>query len=406
MLVPMVIETSSRGERAYDIYSRLLKERIIFLGDAIEDNIANLVIAQLLFLDSEDPEKDINLYINSPGGVITSGLAIYDTMQFVRAPVSTICVGMAASMAAVLLAAGAPGQALRPAPQPDHDPPGLGRLPRATPPTSSSRSRRWRLWSTQITSSSARHTGQSIEKIVKDTERDYFMSPSRPRRMASSTLSTRRRRSSPPAATGAAPVGEHGRRGRAGRPTRPAPAGASRRHGRRREATGEQARDDQQDAQGPISLLASAARARSRSASSSPGQGVYICDECINLCQEIIEEEMLETPRHKPAVAKLPNPRQIKVALDQYVISQEKAKKVLSVAVYNHYKRVNAGGAIDDVELQKSNVLLVGPTGSGKTLLAQTLAKRPRRAVLHRRRHLASPRPATSARTSRTSCCA
>ncbi len=105
------------------------------------------------------------------------------------------------------------------------------------------------------------------------------------------------------------------------------------------------------------------------------GQGVYICDECINLCQEIIEEEMLEQPKAKPAAAKLPNPRQIKYALDQYVISQEKAKKVLSVAVYNHYKRVNAGHAVDEVELQKSNVLLVGPTGSGKTLLAQTLAR-------------------------------
>jgi len=105
------------------------------------------------------------------------------------------------------------------------------------------------------------------------------------------------------------------------------------------------------------------------------GQGVYICDECINLCQEIIEEEMLETPRAKPSAAKLPNPHQIKTALDQYVISQERAKKVLSVAVYNHYKRVNAGHAVDEVELQKSNVLLVGPTGSGKTLLAQTLAR-------------------------------
>jgi ATP-dependent Clp protease ATP-binding subunit ClpX len=105
------------------------------------------------------------------------------------------------------------------------------------------------------------------------------------------------------------------------------------------------------------------------------GQGVYICDECINLCQEIIEEEMLEQPKAKPSVAKLPNPRQIKYALDNYVISQEKAKKVLSVAVYNHYKRVNAGHAVDEVELQKSNVLLVGPTGSGKTLLAQTLAR-------------------------------
>ncbi len=105
------------------------------------------------------------------------------------------------------------------------------------------------------------------------------------------------------------------------------------------------------------------------------GQGVYICDECINLCQEIIEEEMLEAPRAKPQAAKLPNPPHIKSALDQYVISQERAKKVLSVAVYNHYKRVNAGHAIDEVELQKSNVLLVGPTGSGKTLLAQTLAR-------------------------------
>ena len=129
MLVPMVIESSSRGERAYDIYSRLLRERIIFLGDVIEDHLANLVIAQLLFLESEDPEKDISLYINSPGGQVTSGLAIYDTMQYLRAPVSTICIGMAASMAAVLLAAGRQGQALRPAEQPDHDPPGFGRVP-------------------------------------------------------------------------------------------------------------------------------------------------------------------------------------------------------------------------------------------------------------------------------------
>src|SRR5213083_1360783 len=110
MLVPMVIESTSRGERAYDIYSRLLKERIIFLGDAIEDHMANLIIAQLLFLESEDPERDIYLYVNSPGGVVTAGLAIYDTMQYLKAPVSTICVGQAASMAAVLVSAGAKGK--------------------------------------------------------------------------------------------------------------------------------------------------------------------------------------------------------------------------------------------------------------------------------------------------------
>ena len=130
MLVPMVIESSARGERAFDIYSRLLKERIIFLGDMIEDHIANLVIAQLLFLESEDPEKDISLYINSPGGVVTSGLAIYDTIQYLKAPVSTICIGQAASMGAVLLAAGATGKRFALPEQPDHDPPGLGRLPR------------------------------------------------------------------------------------------------------------------------------------------------------------------------------------------------------------------------------------------------------------------------------------
>src|SRR5579859_482934 len=109
-LIPMVVEQSNRGERAYDIYSRLLKDRIVFMGTPVNDDVANIIIAQLLFLESEDPDKDINLYINSPGGVVTSGLAIYDTIQFLKAPVSTICVGQAASMAAVLLAAGAKGK--------------------------------------------------------------------------------------------------------------------------------------------------------------------------------------------------------------------------------------------------------------------------------------------------------
>jgi ATP-dependent Clp protease protease subunit len=172
----MVIESSSRGERAYDIYSRLLRERIIFLGDTIEDNVANLVIAQLLFLDAEDPERDISLYINSPGGIITSGLAIYDTMQYVRAPVSTICIGMAASMAAVLLAAGAPGKrfALPHSRIMIHQ--GSGGFRGNTPDVLIQVKEMETLVNTNHEILS-RHTGQPLQKVVADTTRDYFMSP-------------------------------------------------------------------------------------------------------------------------------------------------------------------------------------------------------------------------------------
>jgi len=176
MLVPMVIESSSRGERAYDIYSRLLRERIIFLGDTIEDNVANLVIAQMLFLDAEDPERDISLYVNSPGGIITSGLAIYDTMQYVRSPVSTICIGMAASMAAVLLASGAPGKrfALPHSRIMIHQ--GSGGFRGNTPDVFIQVKEMETLVNTNHEILS-RHTGQPLEKIVADTSRDYFMSP-------------------------------------------------------------------------------------------------------------------------------------------------------------------------------------------------------------------------------------
>ena len=176
MLVPMVIESSSRGERAYDIYSRLLKERIIFLGDVIEDHLANLVIAQLLFLESEDPEKDISLYVNSPGGVVTAGLAIYDTMQYLRAPVSTICLGQAASMAAVLLAAGAKGKryALPHSRIMIHQ--GSGGF-RGNAPDAVIQMREWEHLVQLNHAILARHTGQTVEKIVADTDRDRFMSP-------------------------------------------------------------------------------------------------------------------------------------------------------------------------------------------------------------------------------------
>jgi ATP-dependent Clp protease protease subunit len=176
MLVPMVIESSSRGERAYDIYSRLLRERIIFVGDAIEDHLANLVIAQLLFLDSEDPEKDISLYINSPGGVVNSGLAIYDTMQYLRAPVSTICIGMAASMAAVLLAAGAKGKryALPNSRIMIHQ--GSGGF-RGNAPDAVIQMKEWEFLVNRNIEILARHTGQAVEKVRDDTNRDRFMSP-------------------------------------------------------------------------------------------------------------------------------------------------------------------------------------------------------------------------------------
>jgi ATP-dependent Clp protease protease subunit len=176
MLVPMVIESSSRGERAYDIYSRLLKDRIIFLGDQIEDHMANLIIAQLLFLEAEDPDRDISLYINSPGGVVTAGLAIYDTMQYLRAPVSTICIGMAASQAAVLLAAGAKGKryALPNSRIMIHQ--GSGGFRGNTPDILIQVKELENLINLnhEIV---AKHTGQTVEKVIKDTERDYFMSP-------------------------------------------------------------------------------------------------------------------------------------------------------------------------------------------------------------------------------------
>jgi ATP-dependent Clp protease protease subunit len=175
MLVPMVIESSARGERAFDIYSRLLKERIIFLGDTIEDHIANLVIAQLLFLESEDPEKDISLYINSPGGVVTSGLAIYDTMQYLKAPVSTICIGQAASMASVLLAAGATGKrfALPNSRIMIHQ--GSAGF-RGNTPDVEIQVREVMNLTNRLMGILAGHTGQTAEKVRKDSERDYFMS--------------------------------------------------------------------------------------------------------------------------------------------------------------------------------------------------------------------------------------
>ncbi len=173
-LVPMVVEQTNRGERSYDIYSRLLKDRIIFLGSAIDDTVANLVIAQLLFLEAEDPDKDISLYINSPGGSISAGMAIFDTMQHIRADVSTICVGLAASMGAFLLAAGQKGKrfALPNAEVMIHQPSG-GTQGQAA--DIEIHARRIAAMKESLNRILAERTGQPLERIQKDTDRDYFM---------------------------------------------------------------------------------------------------------------------------------------------------------------------------------------------------------------------------------------
>lgn len=175
-LVPIVVEQTGRGERAYDIYSRLLRDRIVFLGSEINDDVANLITAQFLFLESEDPEKEISLYIHSPGGSVTAGLAIYDTMQFIKPPVSTLCMGFAASMGAVLLAAGQKGKryALPHSTICIHQPLGGARGQASDIEIHAKEILRMR---EELNGILVKHTGQSLKKVEKDTDRDNFMAP-------------------------------------------------------------------------------------------------------------------------------------------------------------------------------------------------------------------------------------
>jgi len=175
-LVPIVVEQTSRGERSYDIYSRLLKDRIVFLGEAIDDHISSLVIAQMLFLEAEDPDKDIYLYINTPGGIVTSGLAIYDTMQYIKPDVATICIGQAASMGSLLLAAGAKGKrsALPNSRIMIHQPAGGFQGPASDIEIHAKEIIKIKKALNEIY---AKHTGKPVEKIERDMDRDYFMSP-------------------------------------------------------------------------------------------------------------------------------------------------------------------------------------------------------------------------------------
>ena len=259
-LIPMVVEQTSRGERAFDIYSRLLNERIIFLGTPIDDQIANLIVAQLLHLESEDPDKDISLYINSPGGSVYAGLAIYDTMQFIKPDVQTICVGIAMSMGALLLAGGAQGKRMA--------------LPNA------------KILIHQVSSSFqgqatdieihareiidvrrrldeiiAKHTGKALEEVKNDTERDYFMSR---------------------------------RRGEGVRHHRPRDLGALRPSASASTLYGEtMARPTDSNEQLLCSFCGKSQRQVKKLIA---GPGVYICDECIDLCNEIIDEELAAPP--------------------------------------------------------------------------------------------------------------
>ena len=326
-LVPMVVEQTSRGERAFDIYSRLLNERIVFLGTPVDDQIANLIVAQLLHLESEDPDKDISLYINSPGGSVYAGLAIYDTMQFIKPDVSTICVGIAMSMGALLLAGGAEGKRMA--------------LPNA------------KILIHQV-SSGFSGPGDRYRDPRQGDHR-HPPAPGSDHRQAHEA---------------AIREGSHRYRARL-LPQQRRSQGL--RHHRQGDpqALSLMARPTDSNEQLLCSFCGKSQRQVKKLIA---GPGVYICDECIDLCNEIIDEELTAPPSFD--IESLPKPREIYDVLDEYVVGQEESKRTLSVAVYNHYKRVQMMQSDDsDIELQKSNILLLGPTGCGKTLLAQTLAR-------------------------------
>ena len=338
--IPIVVEQTGRGERAYDIYSRLLKDRIVFLGSVVTDDVANLITAQLLFLESEDPDRDVFFYINSPGGSVTAGLAIYDTMQYVRPQISTVCVGQAASMGAVLLAAGAKGKryALPHSRIMIHQPLGGFQGQAADIDIQAREILRMR---EDLNNILMKHTGQSLKKIEKDTDRDLFMNGSKPRNTGWWMKLSQRDRKAASRSEGTL-----------------AKRGFMPKHG---ETSGNLVCSFCGKSQDEVRKLIA-------------GPTVYICDECIDLCNDIIAEEC-DHDETLTASSNVPKPAEIKRVLDQYVIGQERAKKILAVAVHNHYKRIDSQMVTGDVELQKSNILLLGPTGSGKTLLAQTLAR-------------------------------
>ena len=315
-LVPIVVEQSARGERSYDIYSRLLKERVVFLCGPVEDLVANVVVAQLLFLESENPDKDIHFYINSPGGMVSSGLAIYDTMQFIKPDVSTLCVGQAASMGALLLAGGTKGKryCLPHSRIMIHQPLGGFQGQASDIDIHAQEILRTR---ERLNAILALHSGQPIDRVKDDTDRDNFMSGAEAVPNTASLMK----------------CWNHAKFCGVMHEFR---SGSYRGRSMSNDKQGKGGDGDR------LLYCSFCGKSQHEVRKLIAGPSVFICDECVDLCNDIIREEIQEKSGAGTG-SKLPTPHEINQILNDYVVGQYHAKKVLSVAVYNHYKRLDSG---------------------------------------------------------------
>ena len=351
-LIPMVVEQTSKGERAYDIYSRLLKERIVFLVGPVNDAVASLVTAQLLFLESENPKKEINFYINSPGGLVTAGLGIYDTMQYINSPVSTLCIGQASSMGSFLLAAGEKGKRYSlPNSRIMVHQPSAGFQGQAT--DIQIHAKEILSLKERLNKIYSKHTGKSVNEISEALERDNFMTAEEAKKfgLIDSVVEKENKNTIYSLFYNFNLI------------TKLLEIYINNIDSVMTEKNNKN-----------ILYCSFCGKSQHEVRKLIAGPTVFICDECVELCMDIIKEENKSSlVKHQDGV---PSPKEICKVLDDYVIGQKFAKEILSVAVHNHYKRLNHETKNNkDIELSKSNILLVGPTGCGKTLLAQTLAR-------------------------------